>query len=72
MKKIQVERFNKDMALIFRMPPQQLKEQFIKFEQDTNDFINEATKESIQESIQKSMHLKSSIRLLEQYAPFGL
>ena len=43
------------MALIFRMPPQQLKEQFIKFEQDTNDFINKATKESIQESIQESM-----------------
>ena len=46
------------MASIFRMPPQQLKEQFIKFEQDTNDFINEATKESIQESIQESMENK--------------
>jgi len=31
-KKIQVERFNKDMASIFRMSPQQLQEQFIKFE----------------------------------------
>ena len=39
------------MALIFRMPPQQ----FIKFEPDTNNFINEATKGSIQESIQESM-----------------
>lgn len=55
MKKIQVECFNKDMASIYRMPPQQLQEQFIKFEEETNGIINEATNESIQKSIQKSI-----------------
>ena len=54
MKKIKVERFNKDMAPFFKMAPQQFEEQVLKFEQETNDFINEGTNESSQRSIQKS------------------
>jgi len=53
-KKIKVERFNKDMAPFFKMAPQQFEEQVLKFEQETNDFINEGTNESSQRSIQKS------------------